>query len=176
MNYPTVANASQGTSSPATSVTKGRSSNARLSAMFTTSPTNGALDENAYKGTALNLLLVGEVVDNQQIGNVSRDFASNGAPNYADVEKGAGGKPASAWTPNPASPGEGNDVNYASMPAPPEGFGTNPTNDLASVGGGAATSEGRNPSTSSNRMAATIKDGKLTLVSGKSPATVSAGS
>ena len=117
-----------------------------------------------------------EVVDNQQIGNVSRDFASNGAPNYADVEKGAGGKPASAWTPNPASPGEGNDVNYASMPAPPEGFGTNPTNDLASVGGGAATSEGRNPSTSSNRMAATIKDGKITLVSGKSPATVSAGS
>jgi hypothetical protein len=144
--------------------------------MFATSPTNGTTDETAFKNQALNLLLVGEVVDNQQIGNTSRDFASNGAPNYADVEKGAGGKPASAWTPNPASPGEGNDVNYASMPAPPEGFGTNPTNDLASVGGGAATSEGRNPKTSSTRMAAAIKDGKLNLASGKSPATLAAGS
>ena len=176
MNYPTVANASQGTSSPATSVTKGRSSNTRLSSIFATSPTNGALDENAYKAQALNLLLVGEVVDNQQVGNVSRDFSANGAPSYADVEKGAGGKPASAWTPNPASPGEGNDVNYAAMTAPPDGFGVNPTNDLASVGGGAATSEGRNPKTSSTRMAATIKDGKLSLIPGKSPATAAGGS
>lgn len=175
MRYPTVANASQGTSSPATSVTKGRSSNSRLSAMFATSPTNGTTDETAFKNDALNLLLVGEIVDNQQVGNVNRDFASNGAPNYADVEKGSGGKPASAWTPNPASPGEGNDVNYSAMPAPPEGFGINPTNDLASVGGGAATSEGRNPKTSSTRMAAAIKDGKLTLASGKSPATLAAG-
>jgi hypothetical protein len=175
MNYPTIANASQGTSSPAKSVTKGRSSNARLSAMFTTSPTNGTLNEASYKTQALELLLSGEVVDNQQVGNTNRDFAENGAPNYADVSTGAGGKPASAWTPNPASPGEGNDVNYASMPAPPDGFGTNPTNDLASVGGGAATSEGRNPNTSSTRMSATIKDGKLSLVAGKSAATVSAG-
>jgi hypothetical protein len=62
------------------------------------------------------------------------------------------------------------------MPAPPDGFGVNPTNDLASVGGGAATSEGRNPKTSSTRMAATIKDGKLSLIPGKSPATAAGGS
>jgi hypothetical protein len=171
MNYPTIKNASQGTSTSAKEVTGGRSSNARLGTMFSTSPLNSS-DENSYKNLALNLLLVGEVKDNQQIGTVNRDFASNGAPNYTDVKTGAGGSPASAWTPNPSSPGEGNDVNYAVQPDPPEGFGTNPTNDLANFGGGAATSEGRNPKTSSTRMAVSIKDGKLVLASGKSPATL----
>ena len=171
MNYPTIKNASQGTSTSAKEVVKGRSSNARLGTMFQSSPINVA-DENSYKSAALALLLDGEVKDNQQVGTVNRDFASNGAPTYADVKTGPGGDPASAWTPNPSSPGEGNDVNYKSMPAPPEGFGTNPTNDLASFGGGAATSEGRDPKKSSTRMSTTIKDGKLSLVAGKSPATV----
>ena len=59
-------------------------------------------------------------------------------PNYlqapdpaAEVETGGGGLPASAFVPNPASPGPGS-INAADMPEPPEGFGQTPANTWGS--------------------------------------------
>ena len=47
-------------------------------------------------------------------------------PNYGEVETGGGGLPASAWVPNPVSPGAGS-VSPGDVGAPPEGFGTSPS-------------------------------------------------
>ena len=65
-----------------------------------------------------------------------------GAPDYADVETGAGGLPASPWVPNPVSPGPS--MNASALPEAPAGFGQTP-------GGSAAGGQGSrlSPKTSS---------------------------
>ena len=51
------------------------------------------------------------------------DYAVNGAPSYDDVATGGGGLPASAWVPNPMSPGEGNGVKPDKQLEAPTGYG-----------------------------------------------------
>ena len=65
-------------------------------------------------------------------GEFNRDYVD--APAYGDVETGGSGAPASAWVPNPTSPGAGS-VNPTDQPAPPDGFGTTP-NDQWGAGVG----------------------------------------
>ena len=144
---------------------KGDSDSATIQAMFPQSP-GLSLTAADYKSAALALLLDGEIVENQQIGNYNRDYSSNGAPNYADVPTGAGGLPASAYVPNPVSPGEGS-TNPTDMAAPPSGFGTTPTNGAHAGSSTAVTAEGRNPAVSSANMSTRVATAEL----GQSPAT-----
>lgn len=150
---------------------KGLSGTATLKEMFPQSPglISGDLptaDSAAYKEAALAILLDGPVVDNLQVGSYNRDYSANGAPNYGDVETGGGGLPASAWAPNPVSPGDGS-TNPLDQVAPPAGFGTTPTNGSHAGSSTPATSEGRNPAVSSTRMSARVATAEL----GESPAT-----
>jgi hypothetical protein len=46
----------------------------------------------------------------------SVDMNYGGAPTFGDVVTGDAGKPATAYTPNPASPGEGNGADPTKMP------------------------------------------------------------
>jgi hypothetical protein len=147
---------------------KGDSDTSTLQTMFPQSP-GLSLTAADYKQTALALLLDGEVTENQLIGNYNRDYSGNGAPNYGDVPTGAGGLPASAWAPNPVSPGEGS-TNPSDMAAPPSGFGTTPTNGAHAGSSTAVTAEGRNPSASSTNMSTRVTTAEL----GQSPATQNA--
>lgn len=147
---------------------KGDSDTATLQTMFPGSPGLSTTSPD-YKEAALALLLDGEVVENQQVGNYNRDYSENGAPNYNDVPTGAGGLPASPYVPNPVSPGEGS-VNPSDMAAPPSGFGTTPTNGAHAGSSTAVTAEGRNPSASSANMSSRVSTAEL----GQSPATQNA--
>lgn len=160
----------------------GSSSTSNLQTMFPGAPGvadyAGTAGTAAYKQEALNLLLQGEVSSNLQTGAVDRDFGVNATddrrkpPVYDDVATGAGGLPASAWVPNPVSPGAGS-ADPRDQGAPPEGFGTTPTNSIANTGGSTdATQPGRDPSTSSTRMS---HGSEASLyVAGQSPATANA--
>jgi len=166
--YPTIKTVGTRTRSP------GSSDTANLQSMFPQTPglADGDLptsNASSYKKAALELLLDGEIVDNGQVGNYNRDFSGNGAPNYADVPTGGGGLPASAWVPNPVSPGEGS-VNPADMAAAPAGYGTVPTNGSHSGASTTVIAPDRNPSTASANMSATVDIPDL----GKSPATQNA--
>lgn len=57
--------------------------------------------------------------------DLSLDYSENNAPAYEDVATGGEGLPASAWVPNPTSPGEGS-VNAIDQGEAPEGYGTTP--------------------------------------------------
>jgi len=71
-------------------------------------------------------------------GEVSMNFTGEGftpaPPALGEAETGAGGWPASAWVPNPVSPGPGS-INPADQGEPPADFGTVP-NDTPGVGVG----------------------------------------
>ena len=158
----------------ATTRAKGDSDTATLQAMFPTSP--GIVSEGLstaspvdYKKQALALLLHGQVVDNLQVGSLDRDYT--GAPDYKDVATGGGGLPASAWVPNPVSPGEGS-VNPADIVAAPAGYGTTATNGSHAGGSTPVTAAERNPSTSSAKASTAGEDGAI-RTPGKSPYTPS---
>lgn len=72
-----------------------------------------------------------EVLNGENTQNVSfTPFNPNftGAPSIpAGVETGDAGKPASAWVPNPVSPGPGN-TNPSALPKPPDDCGQVPSN------------------------------------------------
>lgn len=51
------------------------------------------------------------------------DYVQNGAPAYEDVATGGGGLPASAWVPNPMSPGDP-ELSPANQAPAPEGYGS----------------------------------------------------
>lgn len=165
-----------------TTRTKGASDTTGLQTMFPGTPGvadfAGTAGVATYKQQALDLLLTGEIADNLQTGAADRDFGVNASddrrkpPVFADVETGAGGLPASAWVPNPVSPGDGS-ADPRDMGAPPEGFGTTPTNSIANTGNSTdVTQPGRDPSTSSTRMA--LGSEAATYVAGQSPATANA--
>jgi len=71
-------------------------------------------------------------------GGVSMNFSDSTAtpapPALGEAETGAGGLPASAWVPNPVSPGPGS-INPADMGEPPADYGTVP-NDTPGTGVG----------------------------------------
>ena len=135
-------------------------------------------DEASYRLYALKKLLSGEVTENLQAGDVDRDYGKNASsdkrkpPDLSTVKYVEPGDPASAWVPNPTSPGPGSS-NPKDMPPPPEGFGKTVTNSLANDGNSTdATTLSRNPSVSSERMSGGVESREL--IDGKSPATANA--
>ncbi len=107
-----------------------------LDSIFAKGPSLNGYDNAAVQEKGRQLLLGKEVTGDQDTdwkaalnhwgyrSTTTLDYAANGAPDYADVETGGGGLPASAWVPNPVSPGEG--MNPADQAAAPEGYGTIP--------------------------------------------------
>ena len=105
--------------------------------------------------------------------NYSKDFTGAGAsvpggpPNYEDVKTGGGGLPATAFVPNPASPGEGNGVNAEAKPEAKSFAGQISNKKPSTPGSGAAANEpARNPAETSKAM----KTATLGQLMGKSPA------
>ena len=82
------------------------------------------------------------------VGSVSRYYRD--APNLATVEVGGGGLPATPYSPNVASPGEGNGINYRAIP------GDSATLEAVRRlrgGGGAGVGNGlESPSTTTQRI------------------------
>lgn len=119
----------------------------------------GALDgEEKLRAEGLKSLLGGVEDGNPQVGRVDKDYGMNRdtpvnlkPPTYADVPTNRPGDPASAWVPNPMSPGVGS-TNPKDKPSAPDGYGETPTNTLLNPT--PASSEGRDPFVSSQRMAA----------------------
>jgi hypothetical protein len=68
------------------------------------------------------------------------------APEWAEIETGGEGKPASPWVPNPVSPGAGS-LNPSDVLPPPDDYGQNPSN-TPFVGEGHVL----DPSTSSSKI------------------------
>ena len=121
--------------------------NALLMKMFPNSPmyTREVTNIERIKYYQDNLL-EGPINDGgHYFGEFDPNFA--GAPDYADVETGGAGLPASPWVPNPVSPGPGN-TNASAQPDPPEGFGTD-QGSQGSAGEGSRLS----PKTSSELIA-----------------------
>ncbi len=89
------------------------------------------------------------------------DLTFGGAPDLSTVSYANPGDPASPWVPNPASSPSGN---AADQPAPPDGYGQEPTSDGYGTGP-TANAPDRNPSVTSAKVAATIGQ---TMTLGKS--------
>jgi hypothetical protein len=123
----------------------GKANYAGLKQMFSTAPYFNEYDKDAVKALGQERLLDGEVNDSgHTFGTFNRDYSANNPPNYADVETGGGGLPASAWVPNPASP-IGGPNNVSSIPEAPEGYGTVPADNWGNGG----TAVDRSPHASS---------------------------
>ena len=104
-----------------------KANRAALKSMFATAPYHNDYTKEQVKALGQALLLDGEVNDmGHTFGTYNRDYTD--APDYGDVEVGAGGLPASAWSPNPSSPADGVN-NPGSMPAAPDGYGTTPADN-----------------------------------------------
>lgn len=101
---------------------KGRHDSKQMSTIYAASPIHaGEIKDETIRQQFQELALDGVVNDGgHTFGQLNRDFVD--APDYGDVETGAAGLPASAWVPNPVSPGPGSQ-NPADKPAPPEGYG-----------------------------------------------------
>jgi hypothetical protein len=143
----------------------GHRSKSTLQQMFPGSPIHsGEIDNDFVKKQAEMLLLQGVVASSGGDWGFNpafdRDFTD--APDIpADVTAGGGGgEPATAWVPNPSSPGEGS-VSPTDMPAPPSdmrGGPDGPSNPFPASGGGATT----NPSDTS--LAISTKQDKILTV------------
>lgn len=111
-------------------------------------------------------------------GSYSMNFdgvQGNGPPDMKAVsanETGGAGKPATAFVPNPASPGAdpsgGTNFNYETIPASPEFAATLPKNPDSYGSGEASTSDSRNPSVTSAKIG---KSANANLTLGRSLAT-----
>ena len=105
---------------------KGRSGSTTLAHVFGASPIHtGELTDDLIREEFQTMVLDGKVNDGgHTFGEINRDYVD--APNYADVEVGGEGLPASAWAPNPQSPGPGS-MNPADQVAAPDGYGSTPS-------------------------------------------------
>lgn len=101
---------------------KGRHDSKTMSTIFAASPIHTSeMTAESIRQQFQELCLDGDVNDaGHTFGILNRDYSN--APEYGDVETGGGGLPASAWLPNPNSPGPGSQ-NPADQPAPPDGYG-----------------------------------------------------
>jgi len=102
---------------------KGRHDSKQMSAIFAASPIHSSeMTAESIKEQFQKLCLDGEINDaGHTFGILNRDYVD--APEYGDVETGGGGLPASAWVPNPTSPGPGSQ-NPADQPEAPSGYGS----------------------------------------------------
>ncbi len=127
-----------------------KANRAALKSMFQSAPYFNDYDKDAVKALAQELLLDGEVNDmGHTFGAVSRDY--NDAPDYADVETGGAGLPASAWVPNPASPVDGVN-NPGSIPEAPDGYGTTPADNWGTGVGSQLTPKASSAAISSQKI------------------------
>lgn len=101
---------------------KGRHDSKHMSSIFAASPIHSSeMTAETIKAQFQKLVLDGEINDSgHTFGILNRDYVD--APEYGDVETGGGGLPASAWVPNPTSPGPGSQ-NPADQPEAPDGYG-----------------------------------------------------
>lgn len=108
---------------------KGQSDTAQISSIFGTSPIHsGELTVETVKQTYQDLISGGVNDGGHTFGTIGFNYATNGSPDYDSVETGDGGLPATARTPNPTSPGEGNGIDATKIPEAPDGFAaTHPT-------------------------------------------------
>jgi len=105
----------------------GKANYAAINSMFASAPYHADYTKEHVKELAQALLLDGSVNDGgHTFGTLNRDYTD--APDYADVEVGGAGLPASAWVPNPSSPTDGVN-NPGSIPAAPNGYGTTPADN-----------------------------------------------
>lgn len=163
-----------------------------LKSLFSTSPLYSQAESNVPNQGAIKLTSEGlkqwyldNVVNGIVAGsdgyygfseNHSLDFTGAGAsnatqgggpPNFNDVKTGGGGLPATAFVPNPASPGEGNGVNASSIPDAKDFAAQISAKKPSTPGAGAAANEdSRNPSSTSKAM----KTKQFVQILGKSPA------
>tara|TARA_Y100000310_G_scaffold310307_1_gene355383 strand:+ start:254 stop:709 length:456 start_codon:yes stop_codon:yes gene_type:complete len=109
----------------------GSSDTTTVQASFPASPIyTGELTDDGVTEEGQALLLDGAVNDaGHTFGVFERDYTE--APDYGDVEAGGGGLPASAWAPNPVSPGPGS-MNPSDQADPPDGFGQTPNDQWGS--------------------------------------------
>tara|TARA_E500000331_G_C17225868_1_gene700286 strand:- start:827 stop:1321 length:495 start_codon:yes stop_codon:yes gene_type:complete len=86
----------------------GARSQSNLQSIYPGSPIlNGDITDDERKETYQAEALDGNVANGLGFNTFNRDYAQNGAPDFDDVETGGGGKPATAFVPNPSSPGPG---------------------------------------------------------------------
>ena len=114
-----------------------RSDQASMDAIFATGPAVNGYETEQVQELG-NQLLLGKGVSGDQLTDwkaalnlwgfsptTTLDYATNGAPDYADVSDSVrgkgGGLPATAFVPNPMSPGEG--IEPDSQGPAPEGYG-----------------------------------------------------
>lgn len=94
--------------SAATDKPYGARNQANLQSIYPGSPIlNGDITDDERKDTYQAVALDGNVVNGLGFNSFNRDYASNGAPDFDDVQVGGGGLPATAFVPNPSSPGPG---------------------------------------------------------------------
>ena len=112
----------------------------RMQALFVASPLYNDYKDDAIEKLGHQKLFVEDVNDaGHSFGVQSRNYVSNGVPDYEEVETGGGGLPASAHAPNTASPLEG--VNRPdTIPEAPDGYGSIESADNWGVGAGAKLS------------------------------------
>jgi hypothetical protein len=87
-----------------------------IQAAFPTSPlytdyNDDRLVRMIYQSTVLD----GTVTNGLGFPNFNPEYTANGSPNFDNVDTGGEGKPATPYTPNPASPGAGS-TNAADQP------------------------------------------------------------
>ena len=137
---------------------KGRANTALLSQLFPTNPVgkgdlaDPADGDSPLRETFQRLCLDGIVPETADTAspaaqgwmapnNFNRDFTgpeSAPAPALGEYEASTPGAPASAWVPNPSSPGEGNGFDFNAKPPAPEGFGSEPSTSQWGSGQGHA--------------------------------------
>lgn len=111
-----------------------------LQAAFGSSPVYTGYSAATVHQLGIDLIQTGEVNDSgHTFGTFNRDYVDS--PDLASVSTGPAGLPGTPYTPNTASPGEGNGANPTALPAPPY--------QPASTGNGSSTS----PSSTSTILA-----------------------
>jgi hypothetical protein len=103
----------------------GARSSANMSHLYAASPIHsGDMTDDSIKQQYQDIVLDGVINDEgHTFGTYDTDYAD--APSYDEVETGGSGLPASAWVPNPNSPGPGSQ-NPADQAEPPDGYGETP--------------------------------------------------
>jgi hypothetical protein len=142
----------------------GKSGSTELASIFATSPIHtSGIDHDSVRTRFQHHVLDATINDEgHTFGTFDTSYTL--APDYADVATGAAGLPASAWVPNPSSPGEGT-TNPSDLPAAPDGYGITP-NDTPGSGVGSKDS----PATTSAKISThTLGD----YIHGQSPASSS---
>ena len=110
---------------PLTERGMGRAASNDLRSSYPQSPVYTELTEDSIREHYQEAVLDGEVNDGgHTFGVFNRDYTE--APDMGDVETGGEGKPASAFVPNPVSPGEGS-TDPSDQVKAPDGFGTTPS-------------------------------------------------